>query len=421
MNAPSNHNPDLNPDPDPTSGVSVGELLAERIIEPESFVADTEAFVDVRIERSRGKASYSFVGPGVSQNADQVVNLTVPHGFQIGAATMPNGVVNNPHLHFTAEVFICTRGSFRMTIGEDSGQTVDIGPGAVFSVPTWVFRGFSNIGPDDGWMFAVLGGDDTGGIIWAPEILAEAAATGLYLDKTNAVLDATAGDDVTDAIQPFKPAQLTSLDSYSDAELADRAVAHDDLQWSDTALLTSVLEERGASMAPVIGFGMTEDRSHRSPINNPHGFSLEWLRIEPGAALGRHRHGESQVLLIVEGRWEIELWADPEPANTESATTEPANTEPANTESAVAEPEVGSVVSLPPDHWRDFRNVGDDQALAVVVCGGDNPTRIEWASELISAAADAGWARDASGYLAPVELIGRPNITDASAATVDKT
>jgi quercetin dioxygenase-like cupin family protein len=377
--------------------MSAEQLLEQRVIEPDQFVADTEAFVDVRIERSKGKASYSFVGPGVSQNTNQMVNLTLPHGFQIGAATMPHGVVNNPHLHFTAEVFVCTRGSFRITIGAESDQAVDIGPGTVFSAPTWVFRGFSNTGPDDGWLFAVLGGDDTGGIIWAPEILAEAAATGLYLDRDYAVLDATAGDDISEAIEPFKPAQLSSIDSYTDAELAERAVATDDLTWSDSALLSSVLEQHRSAVAPVIGYGLTEDRSHRAPITVPHGFSLEWLRLEPGSSVGRHRHADSQVLLLTEGQWQVELWA--------------------GDHSAVAEPETGSVVSIPPNCWRDLKNIGDTVALAVVVCNGDNPTAIEWTSDIVSAAADAGVARDASGYLAPVELIGRPADHEQAAAS----
>ena len=58
-----------------------------RVIEPDRFVADTSAFIDVRIPGSAGKASYSFIGPGVSQNAGQTVNLVEPHGFNVGAAT----------------------------------------------------------------------------------------------------------------------------------------------------------------------------------------------------------------------------------------------------------------------------------------------------------------------------------------------
>ena len=56
-------------------------------------------------------------------------------------------------------------------------------------MPTWIFRGFTNVGPDDGWLFTALGGDDTGGIIWHPSILDEPAQYGLYPTKHNMLID----------------------------------------------------------------------------------------------------------------------------------------------------------------------------------------------------------------------------------------
>ena len=265
-----------------------------RIIEPSQFVADTEAFIDVRLPRSQGKASYSFIGPGVSQNGRQTINLTIPHGFNVGAATVPAGKVNNPHLHYTAEVFICTAGKWRILIGEHGEQTIDIAEGTVFSAPTFVFRGFENIGDDDGWLFAVLGGDETGGIVWAPHILAEAAETGLYLGRNYEVLDALAGDDTTDVVSPMASSELVT-ESYSDEEIASRAVRLDAVDWSERALLSSVLPGHESRMAPMIGYGMSQNRRHVAPIGNPHGFSLEWLELPPGASTGRHRIDHSQA------------------------------------------------------------------------------------------------------------------------------
>jgi quercetin dioxygenase-like cupin family protein len=362
------------------------EAFADRIIEPRDFVADTEAFVDVRIPHSKGKASYSFIGAGVSQNADQSVNLTVPHGFNVGAASMPSGIINNPHLHFTAEVFICTAGEWRMTVGVEGEQSLDISEGTVFSVPPWVFRGFQNIGPDEGFLYALLGGDDTGGIIWAPWVLREAEKTGLFLDPSNAVLDATRGDDVSNAIAPLTADQLATVDSYSPAELADRAIAREELDWSDRALLSSFLPGHSSSMAPVIGHGMTQDRQHRAPITNPHGFSVEWLEIEPGSSTGRHRHAQSQALILVEGEWDLVLNA----ANSELSSN----------------PQVGSVVSIPAGAWRNYVNTGDAPARGIVVCGADGPTRIEWDPQVVAAVADVGWRIDPSGYIAPAHLVG---------------
>ena len=361
--------------------------FAQRVIEPDDFIADTEAFVDVRLPGSAGKASYSFVGPGVSQNADQVVNLRVPHGFNVGAASMGPGVVNSPHLHFTAEVFICTRGHWRVAIGEQGEQTLDIAAGTVFSIPTWVFRGFQNIGDDDGWLFTILGGDDTGGVIWAPHVLRSAAETGLYLRSDHSLVDTSAGASLNDVIQPLEPRQLAGVDLYSDEELAACAVAHDDLVWSDRALLSTVVDGHESALAPVIGPGMTEDRSRRAPITTPHGFSVEWLRIPPGSSTGLHRHDLSQVLLATDGSLEI--------------------TVNRGSNQLRSVPAQGSVISIMSGAWRNFSNVGDTEVRTLVVCGTDGRPAIEWDANIVTAALDDGWSRDAGGYIAPVDLVGR--------------
>ncbi|MDE0603406.1 MAG: hypothetical protein OXI18_03290 [bacterium] len=362
--------------------------FARRVIQPADFVADTEAFVDVRLPQSAGKASYSFIGPGVSQNDDQTVNFTEPHGFQIGGASMGHGVVNNQHLHFTAEVLICTRGHWKVNIGEHAEQHLEIGPDTVFSAPNWVFRGFENIGSDDGWLFAVLGGDETGGIIWAPDVLRDAARTGLYLRSDYSLLDASNGEPPEDVVVPLDAELLAAVDTYSDEELAARMVRMDDLQWSENALLSGVLPGHATALAPVIGYGLTEDRRHRTPIGTPHGFSVEWLRIAPGASTGVHSHGHSQVLITGAGQWEIAVNR--------------------GDDSISANPAEGSVVSIPASAWRNLKNAGPTDATALVVCGSDQRAAIQWDPEIVAAAEELGWGHDAAGYLAPLALLGRP-------------
>jgi len=364
-----------------------GAELAARVIEPEDFVADTEAFVDVRIERSKGKASYSFVGPGVSQNADQHISIAEPHGFNVGAATMPHGVYNNAHLHYTPEVFVCTRGSWRIDIGRGREHAVHLAAGDIFSAPTWVFRGFENTGPDDGFLFVALGGDDTGGIIWEPAVLREAAETGMYLGRDNSLVDARNGEVPTEVLEPLSDLQLASIDSYSQSELSERHVPPDRLRWSQTALLSTVLgPEHSVELASVIGHGLTQDRRNRPPICTPHGFALEWLRAAPGASTGLHRHDDSQVVLLIEGDWEVAL------------------NEPAHEVST--RPVMGSLASVPASAWRDLRNVGTTPARAVIVTGSDSPSRVEWPAETLERAAEAGFGLDAAGYVAPLELLG---------------
>ena len=376
----------MNPSGDAVLGPSE---FARRVIEPGDFVADRSAFVDVRLPRSAGKASYSLIGPGVSQNPEQVVNLTEAHGFHLGAASMDHGVVNNQHMHFTAEVFICTRGLWRMKIGDHGQQTLDISPGTVFSVPTWVFRGFENIGADDGWLFAVLGGNETGGIVWAPDVLRAAAETGLFLGADGTVIDVSAGGSVNGCIEPLEESELSSLDSYSDDELVARSVRFEDLVWSGRSLLSSVAGNgrTGGSieLAPVIGYGMTEDRRHQPPITIPHGFSIEWLRAAPGASFGLHRLARHQAAILTEGSWEVAV-------NDGSSRL-------------TARPRAGSVVSMPPGVWRDFLNVGESEARALLVCNSQERPRVEWDESLVQSAAGNGWSRDASGYLAPATLV----------------
>ena len=376
-------NPFLQPSADLIVNV---DDVGRRIIEPHQFMADTEAFIDVRLPGSVGKASYSFIGPGVSQNADQIVNLAEPHGFNIGAASMPHGVVNNPHMHYTAEVFICTRGRWEMRLGQYGEQTVEIGPNTLFSVPTWIFRGFKNIGDDDGWLLTVLGSDNTGGILWAPQVLEAAASTGLYLSPVGAVLDATAGDLINDTITPIDETRLGELDHYTDAEIAERIVAPDRLDWSEAALLSSVLPGHGSAIAPVIGFGLTEDRQQRPPIWTPHGFTVEWLRLEPGASTGLHRIDQNQALFLVEGEWQVTYnRLDNQISRTVTEDT---------------------VVSIPGNCWRDLTNTGSAIATCLVVCAGDNRARADWDPWIGNAAAEAGWGRDANGYIAPLDLLG---------------
>ena len=157
----------------PSVTVSPAEL-DRRTIRRADLVAAENAFIDCRTPGSEKKLNYAIIGSGVSET-DQFINLDEPHGFQLGAASMPPGVNNSLHLHFTAEVFIVVAGTYTFRWGrrEVEGEYVG-GPGDIISIPTWIFRGFSNIGGDDNFIFTILGRDDTGGLIWHPEVLRQA-------------------------------------------------------------------------------------------------------------------------------------------------------------------------------------------------------------------------------------------------------
>ncbi|GAB37029.1 hypothetical protein GOOTI_254_00220 [Gordonia otitidis NBRC 100426] len=374
----------------PETSISQAELR-RRTIHRADFVSCNQAFIDCRTPGSDQKQNYSMIGRGVSQSADQFVNLAEPHGFQIGAAAMPTGVTNNLHLHFTAEVFLCFRGKFLLRWGVDGseGEAV-LSEGQIASIPTWIFRGFTNIGPDDGILFTVLGMDETGGIIWSPSVLADAKEHGLLLTADGKLLDTIAGDEAPDddqLVQPLTAEQLATLPHYSEEQMRARIAAAEDIDWSDRALLDSALPGGGVEVGPVIGFGFSENRDQLPRIVAPHGHAATWLRAKPGQGVSLHRHAENTVLMVKDGDWEITVNRGSEALS-------------------VVLSEWG-MVSIPPNTFRSMRNVGETDALMLVVTSGDGRVRLEWDDEVVKAAADAGDAIDHNGYLAPYALVPR--------------
>src|ERR1700709_2833626 len=93
--------------------IVTADELAHRTILRKDLRADKAAFLDTKIPGSEAKINYPLIGPGVPENAEQVVPDTEPQGFNLGGAFMPAGVVNNLHLHFTTEVFLCFAGEWQ--------------------------------------------------------------------------------------------------------------------------------------------------------------------------------------------------------------------------------------------------------------------------------------------------------------------
>ena len=359
----------------------------KRLIRRSDMVAEKVAFIDCKMPGSEKKENYSLIGPGVTQSSNQVVNIREPHGFSLGVAAMPPGTVNNLHIHYTAEVFMVHKGEweFRWGHGETAG-TVKAGPGAVVSMPTWIFRGFANIGATNGWIFTALGGDDTGGIIWHPSIVEKAAEYGLYLTRENMMVDTSTGvpkPSGADLMRTITPEEAAALKTYTPADIAGRIVAADERAYSGRALLDSCLPGHASAIAAVIGYGMTEDVESAAKIGNAHGFSVEWLKLEPGQSVSRHRLGEKQVAIVYNGSAGFVL------------------NEEGDVRVAVHE---GECFSVPGDVWRAVA-AGSDGAEIILITAGDARKRITWPEETVEAARQAGWGIDHNGFIAPAALL----------------
>ena len=98
--------------------------LRARLVRYDDLVPCKTAFIDARTPGSDRKENFTVIGSGVSENPDQHVHITEPHGFNIGGARQPPHCVNSQHYHETAEAFFAHSGTWAVTTGEfgDEGR-----------------------------------------------------------------------------------------------------------------------------------------------------------------------------------------------------------------------------------------------------------------------------------------------------------
>ena len=256
------------------------------------------AFIDAHTPGSDQKENYTIIGAGVSESPDQHVHLRKTPGFNIGAAAQPAGCTNSLHSHRTAEVFIIHSGKWRFFWGlyGDKGEVV-LDPGDVISLPTHMFRGFENIteksesNPNGyGFMFAVLGGNDSGGgVLWAPKVIETAQTHGLVLLENGLLIDTHNGESIPDGMLPRKPLEGADLVAFDQNNITDpsRVLARKSesgnliLGTSDSA---KIREIPGFEICRTLGFE-TLQLKHSNPavlICNDAGFQIGDQLIEKG-------------------------------------------------------------------------------------------------------------------------------------------
>jgi len=213
----------------------------ERVVRYADLKPCLNAFIDTRNPGSEAKENFTIIGPGVSENPDQYVHIAEPHGFNIGGARQPPGCVNSQHSHESAEVFVIHSGHWRFTLGENGeDSSVDCKPGDVISLPTGMFRGFTCLPRHDGdtepaYLFAVLGGDDPGSVLWAHYVFDMAEQFGLVLLDNGSLVDTAAGQNVPEGATKMPrttAAQVAAL-NIPTAEEAEALVCRDGSGISD--------------------------------------------------------------------------------------------------------------------------------------------------------------------------------------------
>jgi len=285
--------------------------LEDRLVRYADLKPCYTAFIDTRTPGSDRKENFTVIGPGVAENPDQHVHISIPHGFNIGGARQPPGCLNSQHSHLTNEVFVVHSGrwAFRSGVDASDGEVV-LEAGDVISLPTDVFRGFENVGDDLGYLYAILGGDDPGRVLWAPQVFDLALDYGLLLMEDGSLVDTTAGESAHPDLQPMPrttPEQVAAHQVVDSAGLEQIVIRTPDFRWrSDSAL--SLFD--GVEEAPLLGPANEAEALPGGNLGWPHDFALRALRLAPGARIPAHRRFEEEVLFVQRGALAVSVDGD---------------------------------------------------------------------------------------------------------------
>jgi quercetin dioxygenase-like cupin family protein len=260
--------------------------LEARIVRYDMLVPCHNAFIDTRSPGSDRKENFTIIGPGVSENPDQHVHISEPHGFNIGGARQPPGCLNSQHSHLTAEVFYVHSGHWRFLSGETATDGhVDLGPGDLISLPTNMFRGFENIGDDTGFLWAVLGGDNPGKVLWAREVFAMAEHYGLILLENGELVDTTQGQTVSPGHSRMP---ITSAEQVAAMDVYDSRAMEAIVMRAENPGQPAQISER-----VLIGAGGLDWR---------HGFAISEIILPEGQMIGAHPMTVPDVWFVQSGQ-----------------------------------------------------------------------------------------------------------------------
>jgi len=249
------------------------------------------AFIDAHTPGSDQKENFTIIGAGVTESPHQYVHIKETPGFNIGAAGQPPKCRNSLHSHRTAEVFFVLKGRWRFFWGRwgTAGEFI-ANEGDIFNIPTGIFRGFENVGMDYGMIMSILGGDDAGGgVIWAPQVIEDAADHGLVLGENGVIYDAKAGEALPDEVNPMPLLTDEELKAYP--EVPAEGVIRDYVAryWDLMALAAG-------KPAKVIG----ED----ALLRDKPGFEVDFV-TRGSISADMYSTDQHEILMPVRGNWRL--------------------------------------------------------------------------------------------------------------------
>ena len=247
----------------------------------------------------------------------------------------------------------------------------------------------------------VLGGDDTGGIIWSPDVLRRARDTGLWLTKNNLMVDTRGGEPrpSDDELLPLMPdSEIEKLKRWNLAEMRQRVLPVNARDFH-LATIDTAAHYRW-EIAPVIGRGISQNRAHQPRFVEPQGFSVEWLRVRAGDRSAPFFTKEKMVLINLSNSLQVKLNVGAE------AVTLTLGRE--------------DILSIPANVWRAFAATTSD-AEAIIVLPGDQRKTPYFDNAILAEALAADVTIDAGGMLAKASLLPPAMLANVSVVSVPET
>ncbi len=267
--------------------------MEQNIVRYGDLIPCKTAFIDAHTPGSNQKENFTIIGGGVSESIDQHVHIAQPIGFNIGAAGQPPRCKNSLHSHRTAEVFFVAKGRWRFFWGRwgNAGEVV-LEEGDIFNIPTGIFRGFENIGTDYGMIMAVLGGDDAGGgVVWAPQVITDAADHGLVLAETGKLIDTKKGEKLREGVKPMPLLSDEELKKFPEPSVKEVLPNYVARYWDLMALSKD-------APAHVIGDGAL--------LQDKPGFDIDFLSRD-SISSDPYIYEHPEVLMGMKGHWRLTM------------------------------------------------------------------------------------------------------------------
>ncbi|MDC9507984.1 MULTISPECIES: cupin domain-containing protein [Pseudoalteromonas] len=282
-------------------------VFADRLVRYDDLIACKNAFIDTRSPGSDQKENFTIIGPGVAENPNQHVHISIPHGFNIGGARQPAGCLNSQHSHLTEEIFVVHSGTWAFYTGVDGKDAkVILNEGDIISIPMDIFRGFENVGDGVGYLYAVLGSDNPGRVLWAPQVFDMAKEYGLILLENGSLVDTTLNETIPDGVKPMavtSQEQIAQHRVITDEELAQTVVKASNFNWNKRSYLSQF---DGVYEAPLVG-NLNAKTCIQTQLNWPHGFNISALKLQPDAQVAPHIRFEEEVIFVHQGSVTIDL------------------------------------------------------------------------------------------------------------------